>query len=230
MVNPTLWYESTLIWGIIALVVAFSLGAIAMMSPRGSIVIGFLVISWLLSIIAMWLILTPTSFSIRNKIFIITIEALVVAAIFYWIYAPPMATTSTKTIIMQAPSVGNLKERTIDLSNEIMNDLYIHGWDQQGQQKHWQFEPYPNTPEECIKWARKRSNYFRFRFFPRVIAIRDELYKLHLQNDELDSIIKYQGRYPPYPDSQLDIHHILPIDIENVANRLKMLAEKIPSQ
>jgi hypothetical protein len=32
------------------------------------------------------------------------------------------------TVVVQLPSIGNLRQRAITLSNEIMEDLYMHGW------------------------------------------------------------------------------------------------------
>lgn len=143
-------------------------------------------------------------------------------------------------IIETAATFGNLADRAISVSDEIMQDLYLHGW------KNWANRPgqqtlavqqMPNKPDEIEAWTRSRSGYFRFRFFERVLEIRNEFAQLHLRDQRLDDFFKYQGMIEQAnrqmaaanPGREID-SPILPQTIEEVAERLKVLANQIPTQ
>ena len=71
--------------------------------------------------------------------------------------------------VVQSPPIGNLKERTYDLSDEILWDPYRHGWPQRhpilNKEKVWPPStfsmPPPNAaPEEINRWGIERSNFY----------------------------------------------------------------------
>ncbi len=147
---------------------------------------------------------------------------------------------SPPPIVMQLPSVGNLKQRAITLSEEIMEDLYRHGWRQYPGRKQessrMPIQQMPTDSEGVMKWTRSRSGYFKFRFFERVLDLRNEFAQLHLRDQELDDFFKYQGmienanrQLSALPQPQRIDHPILPQEIERVAERLKILADQIKS-
>jgi len=140
-------------------------------------------------------------------------------------------------IFVQLPPTGNIKQRSIALSKEIMNDLYIHGWRQQpnAPQSDSFIQRMPIAPDEFIKWAEKRSRFFWFRFITRVIDIRNELSQLHLSDERLDDTLKsigvkmaannqfIKGEYLGFQNE----NRIIPLQIEEIAQRLKILSDQI---
>ena len=145
------------------------------------------------------------------------------------------AETSSKnplpTIIQQAPSYGNLKGRAISLSDEIMEDhLHIHGWKRPSGKG--LIGNMPTTGEEVTKLTKSRSSYFRFRFYENVLDIRNEFSQLHLRDERLDDFFKYQGMIEDAKKQlsavgkQMNVP-VLPQQIEEVAERLKVLAHHI---
>jgi len=141
--------------------------------------------------------------------------------------------------IIQLPSIGNLKERAIDLSNEIMWEcLTRRGW------RKWQTDPNNHNPfiltmpedkEGMLKWNISASNRFRARYLKRVADIRKEFADLHLRDEQLDQsfegiesldIERQQIGHKtgnPFMDDGL----ILPVEIEQIAERLKVLAAQV---
>jgi hypothetical protein len=148
--------------------------------------------------------------------------------------AEPTAPTEKQqppVFIETAPTFGNLGDRAIALSDEILQDLYWHGW------KNWSNRPgqqtlpvqqMPSKPEEIQAWTRSRSSYFRFRFFERVLDTRNEFAQLHLRDERLDDFFKFQGVIEQAnrqlaaasPGREIDAP-ILPQQIEEVAERLR---------
>jgi hypothetical protein len=157
--------------------------------------------------------------------------------------AEPTAPTEKQqppVFIETAPTFGNLGDRAIALSDEIMQDLYWHGWKNWGNRSGQQTLPVqqmPTKPEEIQAWTRSRSSYFRFRFAERVLDIRNEFAQLHLRDERLDDFFKFQGMIEQAnrqmaaasPGREIDAP-ILPQQIEEVAERLKVLANQIPIQ
>jgi|SRR6266404_481506 len=157
--------------------------------------------------------------------------------------AEPTAPTEKQqppVFIETAPTFGNLGDRAIALSDEIMQDLYWHGWKNWGNRPGQQTPPVqqmPTKPEEIQAWTRSRSSYFRFRFFERILDIRNEFAQLHLRDERLDDFFKYQGMIEQAnrqmaaasPGREIDAP-MLPQQIEEVAERLKVLANQIPIQ
>lgn len=100
-----------------------------------------------------------------------------------------------QTIIETGPVFGNIKERALKLADEIMDDLYMHGWMGGGPQKQQVF-PYPSHTDAnaLMQWSQSRSAYFRFRFHSRVIGIRDEFAQLHIRSKELDDVLEVEKK------------------------------------
>jgi hypothetical protein len=135
------------------------------------------------------------------------------------------------TIIQTAPTYGNLKQRTIDLANEIVSDLYSNGWPLPRGVEPWPgIRPMPTDPKERNRWVHYRSGSFRWKCFKHVVAIRDEFAQLHIHDDDLDQFIEREQNYardlgsnfPTWPD-------IFPMEIEEVARWLVRLANELPA-
>jgi hypothetical protein len=135
------------------------------------------------------------------------------------------------------PPFGNLRDRANTLADEIMQDLYRHGWKgrkPQADQAAMPVMPMPAAPEERQQWTRSRSQFFRFRFFPAVLDIRNEFTQLHLRDQRLDDFLKYQGMAEQANQQILAISTvnrqieipILPMEIEEVAERLRVLGSQ----
>lgn len=145
------------------------------------------------------------------------------------------------TVVMQLPSVGNLRQRSIDLSQKIMEELYRNGWEQRPGKKiiYWpenfsKIPHMPTTQKDNEQWVENRSAFFKFRFLERVIEIRNEFSQLHIRDENLDDFLKYQGMIED-ANKRLSVtgspHRIntpiLPQQIEEVSERLRILAEQL---
>jgi hypothetical protein len=85
-----------------------------------------------------------------------------------------------------------------------------------------------------IQWTKNRSNYFRGNFFDRVLDMRNEFAALHLRDEKLDDFLKYQGmieqankQMAANQSTQQTDSLILPQEIEDIAERLTVLADQI---
>ena len=147
----------------------------------------------------------------------------------------PSADEIAAQIIKKLPEktqAGNLKQRAYDLSDEILWDLYRHGWPQSHKlrtEKKWPpyIGPMPETEKEGLsKWMKSRSGYFKFRFLQDVININNEFAEMHIKDPHLDSFL--------YPKSLIiigmDPKHgrlILSQEIEEIALSLRNMADQI---
>jgi len=138
--------------------------------------------------------------------------------------------------IVMAPSYGDLKERAIGLSQEIMNDLYLHGWPLPSGQRidpSMLREQWPSSGAQYPAWIQRRSNYFRFRFYERVFDIRNEFSTLHFRDKRLDDFFKEQeateniNRQLLAAGQKTFDQPISPYTITDVAASLLVLANKI---
>jgi hypothetical protein len=137
---------------------------------------------------------------------------------------------NTATCNLQA--LGDLRERTIELSKAIMTNLYERGW-MEGRvvlppgHQIFLHEPGPHDSLEARKdWLFHATDYFRFKFAPRVIAIQGELASAHFHDPDLDRFVEL------YP-MQLHTQVPLPVnawDIQDIAESLNKLANQIPSR
>jgi hypothetical protein len=139
---------------------------------------------------------------------------------------------SGNTATCNVQALGNLRERTIELSNAIMTDLYERGWMEglvalpPGHQV-LLHEPGPHDSPEARKgWLFHVTDYFRFKFAPRVIAIQGELAVAHFHDPDLDRFVELYS-------TQLHTQVPLPVnatDIQDIAASLNKLANQIPSR
>lgn len=137
--------------------------------------------------------------------------------------------------IIQLPSMGNLKQRAVELSQEIMQRVLIQrGWrNWDGRDKSVPAMPADQKARE--NWTINTSHYFRFRFLKRVLDIRQEFADLHLRDTELDDYIHTiemidnarQMSDRPTGNTTVDNGLILPETIEEIAERLIVLANQI---
>lgn len=157
--------------------------------------------------------------------------------------APAAPTAQPPTIIETAPVFGNLHDRATALSDEIMEDLYMHGWKNGGGKSGGQGLPrgmqMPTDAAGIQNWTRSRAAYFRFRFFERVLDLRNEFAQLHLRDQRLDDFFKYQGMVEEANRQMVaagnagaanNVGLLLPQEIEDVAEQLKILAKQLPVQ
>jgi len=145
----------------------------------------------------------------------------------------PIHETVSKAAILAQPT-SDLRQRALNLSEEIVTDLHRHGWTVSIPHKPFPpqiISPIPTDKKGRQHWARSRSDYFRSRFLQRVFDIRKEFSQLHIRDSVLDDFfrsldvarqedIKRQSN----PDQRADI--ILPVEIEEVAMRLQVLADQ----
>jgi hypothetical protein len=125
-----------------------------------------------------------------------------------------------QTIIEIAPALGNLRERILTLSQDILNDLYAHGWREgvQGiQYRGMMISHMPHTTEELKNWALLRSKYFKHFFLSRAIELRDECAQLHIKNEQLDELLEMEKIADQLPTPA----------IESTAEQLQTLAQQI---
>jgi hypothetical protein len=149
--------------------------------------------------------------------------------------ANPKLEQPPQTIIQVAPTFGNIQERAILLSQDIMQDLYEHGW-REGDPRH---APPATIFEHMTSgigtdWVTQRSRFFRVRFFQKVLDIRNEFAQLHLRDERLDAFFEAEGmieqankQMVAHGLSQTEIR-ILPQQIEEISERLKVLAGHVP--
>lgn len=125
------------------------------------------------------------------------------------------------TIIQTAPTFGNIKERAVELSKDIMDDLCLHGWNPGAGAPPCQVPVMVKMPtqiDERIAWGQTRCWYFRNNFQDRVVKIHNEFADLHLEDNELNEFVGNTK----YKDSPFT-----PVEIQLVAERLLVLASKV---
>jgi hypothetical protein len=119
-----------------------------------------------------------------------------------------------------------------------MNDMYMHGWKiYPGTPAPPGIPPMPTGMEENKRWVESRSGYFKFRFLGRVFEMRNEYAQLHIQDEELDTYLqsivdsqKMRDSMPPDRRKDFPEMPILPMEIESISDRLKVLASQIRSE
>lgn len=128
-----------------------------------------------------------------------------------------------QSIIKQLQATGNLKQRAINLSNNIMEDESI-----KERMKENIDEPY----EEQRKRYYSLSQFFEWKYFREVKDIRNEFAQLHHKDSKLEYFIKIQdsnqNRNKQLSDEERkEFIDISPMDIIEVANSLKALADQL---
>ncbi len=134
------------------------------------------------------------------------------------------------------PLLGNLKQRANELSKEILVDLYDHGWPMQiapTNRPRFQ-DKMPIGGEENRKWSERRSGAFMFSYLERVLDTRDEFEQLlHVKDKYLEMYIQQirniDGTNKQRAKTSLEQefkYHISPQIIEDIAGRLKIMADE----
>jgi len=144
----------------------------------------------------------------------------------------------SQTIIQVAPTYGNIKQRAIALSREIILYLTEHGWNvPPGSPLYGQpgIQQMPTGTEELQQWVHSRSSYFRWTFLPKVLELRNEFAQIHLKDQELDDFFSAEGMIEetthviaPRTTQSVLGHDILPQRMERIAERLQVLANQVP--
>ena len=137
---------------------------------------------------------------------------------------PPQAPKLEPGPIQVLPAYGDLGERAIRLSLDIMGDLHRNGWPLQPWEKAapgYTVAPMTLTGEPFTRWEQQRSMMFRFRFLKNVINIRDEFAQVHIHNEDVDSLVNYAQAMPGGV--------ILVLQIQKAAKGLEDAATKIPA-
>ncbi len=140
---------------------------------------------------------------------------------------------------------GNLKERTVSLASRIMTDLYEHGW-KEGRPRH---QPPPtisihmppplaehDAPRSEMTWTTHRSYDFQTFYLKEVQEIVQEFTRLSIRNRRLDDELemldeRMKGNEQLGRFQQLTPHDrwpLLPMEIEDIADSLRELANQIP--
>jgi hypothetical protein len=115
------------------------------------------------------------------------------------------------------PSYGNLKERALLLSHEILTKLI-------------EYETKPTNPNiSYMQREREQSNVLRHFFLGRVTSLRDELAKFNFKDDRLDHILdQIQGMDQMSKDAPTPyISTVSEYDWKQIAERLTALAEQV---
>jgi hypothetical protein len=144
----------------------------------------------------------------------------------------PKKSESEPPPIQIAPSFGNIRERAILLSRQIMEDLYRHGWPPPGGQQlplGFVIEKMPTTPKEAVLWDHFRSDTFRFDSLQKLIAIRDEFAELHYHDNDLDQLVESEKRNKEeYGQDFTKWPALFLQENQRVCEELVMLANQIP--
>jgi hypothetical protein len=124
---------------------------------------------------------------------------------------------------------GNLKSRTIEMADEIMQDLWRHGWRMPpGSNLHHPKSPLqpeiPKKPDEARQWADTRSVFFRSRFGKPLPLLRDELAQAHFVDERLDRVCE-ELRNPIIVGTAPRM--IQPLEIEDSSETLRLLASQM---
>jgi len=98
------------------------------------------------------------------------------------------------------PSSGNIKDRAMNLGQEIMDNLYRFGWhDTPNRPFHPSREVMfvkkmpvddSSSKQTMNEWDESRTISFLALFLPRLIEIRNEFAQLHIRDEELERFIK----------------------------------------
>jgi hypothetical protein len=114
-------------------------------------------------------------------------------------------------ISAQRPSYGNLSARASDLAEEILGEGKLAG------------AGMSTKPEDIENRARAHYMLFRFRFFGKVIDIRNDFAQILLKDDQLDELIEDERVLEKENNPKF---FFLPAQIQVVAERLKFLANE----
>lgn len=98
---------------------------------------------------------------------------------------PPLP-NSAQPFIQVAPSYGNLKPRTLELSRQLA-EFVQHRYDQY---QNAVIYPKPITRENHLKWLWSTDVEYRQYYADNVVSLRDEFSVLHLKDVQLENILQ----------------------------------------
>jgi len=139
---------------------------------------------------------------------------------------------SGTTVIQTELPTGNLKERTLLLSQQIIELLqndsgcvdrylhYLHGQDDPATRQ--------RITLDCVT---RTGTYFRYQIEPQVIEIRNELATLGFKSKELNDILDRDQQNIALSKQVPDFHSTLNfVDIQSVAKSLSDLASQLQTK
>ena len=203
---------------VVALLATAGLGVLALDDFRLAKVCFLFAAAWAVGGVITWGVKTTQPIEVKLSIGAILFVIIGIFTIISWRYVNKKRET-------KAIAVGNLKQRANELADDILLDLYLHGWQQciPIDTKHkWKLkyiEQIPTDSDELRKWQEDRSEHFKFNFYDDVVALRDEFAQFHFRDNSIDGFIKQ------YNDQQKDyvsVHQIL-----DIAEQLKTMAGEI---
>lgn len=130
-------------------------------------------------------------------------------------------------------SSGNLRQRTLDLANEIEKEMAYRMEIINGALK----QNPPLTPQQARdlqhsgRWS--ISTNFRLRFLDRVRHIRDECAQFHVSNKQLDDFLRSESDLAKAKATIPDIYDKSLVDlseIEQVEKELREMAQFLPDE
>lgn len=132
-----------------------------------------------------------------------------------------------------SPSYGNLKLRSINLSEQLT--AFLEHRNEIWRRQRPPYEP-PQDTEKFLKWAQSSNIEFRAWYLQKVIGISDELATLHFHDERLDGILKdiqertrvQQLFFGATQDPKKDLSQINMFDVKEISQKLLVLANKIP--
>jgi hypothetical protein len=125
--------------------------------------------------------------------------------------------------------MGNLKQRALDLANDILDDLYLHGWKEGlpeaanvlAKNNRPEIVPMPTNGPDKLLWQQHRSEWFCGDQFDRATKIQQEFASIHRADSRLDYAMHECS--PTF----LQVHPMSPQSIEEVGKGLDRLANQI---
>lgn len=229
---------SSIFWGIVSLVLALVIAAIAVsgkFSMRGADVL--LTIAWIIATIGIFLGKPVADCAVVPRILTTMLCISLLGFAFYglslWLHSnsvngkPATAEEIAVEVAKKLPSnkldTGNLKQRANDLADEMLIDLSIHGWpcipiDPKNQWRLKYPQQLPSNSNGVRKWGEARSDHFKFTFYDDVLALRNEFAQLYIMNKSLEDFIKQYNQKESYVGAQ---------QIGDIAEQLKTMAAQI---
>jgi hypothetical protein len=129
---------------------------------------------------------------------------------------------------------GNLKERALDLANDMVMDMVRRGYQPpgghidlpNGEKPHLHLPTPADTKDYQDTWWRNMRHSFRFHFGQRLIEIHDEFAQLHLRDRDLDDWVKEYQYDGNRPDSIMPVNAF---EVQRLADSLTALANRLGS-
>ncbi len=109
----------------------------------------------------------------------------------------------------RASSLGNLKSRAMNLSDQILDDLYQHGYRVRvaGYKPTVQqmfTPPSQSNREDFANWNKMMFSNYRDNYEAKVLQIRDDFARLGYRDDTLESGLEQMKKYGQYDSSSAE--------------------------